>query len=129
MNKRILLGLHHESIAEMYTIYCEEHKYEYRLARCVEEVLDELSRGERYTHIVMDANLGYPGSDNVWQAQRVYDRIRHDVERGVIRFATISGNLIAVENARKLGILAEENVKFQLEFFDLETMEAVEKGL
>jgi hypothetical protein len=109
LEKKALLGMHHEVVAEAYVDSLELDGYKVKVVKTEQEMLEEAKR-EKYQVYIMDANLGYPGSEDITPCVRFYELVKERVEIGKAKFVAISGNPIAIQAAKKQGIPAIDNL-------------------
>ena len=117
MEKKILLGLHTENkdYVDSLINVSQYHGYSVDLVKTCEEMLDKV-RTSGYDRYFMDANLGKPASSDVSSSVIIYGLVREKVEKGQAKFLAVSGNQLAVDNARKKGIPTE--IKCTINFFE-----------
>ena len=58
----------------------------------------------RYAVVIMDVNLGYPNTENIESARKVYQHLNPLIAGAQVKFTTVSGNDAVVEKALREGI-------------------------
>jgi|TARA_B100001971_G_C18206360_1_gene547868 CheY-like chemotaxis protein len=76
----------------------------------------ETYQAQEYQAVIMDVNLGAPGSPSAEPAQRVYNLLRERFEGGLMKFYPISGTQAAVDAAIELGMPAMGKREFKGRF-------------
>ena len=112
--KNALLGLHDEDQRKMFNTLLSKSGYNVTLADSVDAMLGEmgLSRDSHpdaepsrtYQLYLMDSNLGLRSNPSIEPASVIYNHVKKYVERGEVKFLTISGRIEALEAAERAGI-------------------------
>ncbi len=108
MEKKILLGLHTKDKDKVDSLIelSQREGYSVDLAKTREEMLDKV-RAAEYDRYFMDANLGKPASSDVSSSVVIYGLVKERAEKGLAKFLAVSGNQLAIDNAKEKGIPAE----------------------
>lgn len=116
--KRILIGIHDFDLARQMKGLAKDLDYQSVVVDDIDKLMAE-ARTSEYQRVIMDANLGFPGSTNILPAVRAYEFFKPKVEAGLVKFLAISGNDEAVKLTKQRGIPAEINYHFDiLDFFE-----------
>ena len=109
--KKALIGFHERIFREAIGDIFVDKGYEGRFANTPEEMLEQV-RQNNYDWYCMDANLGNAGIPNITSSQQVYDLIKEQVEKGLVKFLALSASSSTVDEARKAGIPIMDKIEF-----------------
>ena len=108
-----LIGLHNGSFLDTCREFLERFGYKVDVVSYSEEMIEMASRNS-YQRILMDLNLGSPGSVDITPAVEVYNLVKSRVESRATKFIGISGNDVTIEAAVTQGIPAEDKLTFSI---------------
>lgn len=115
-NHSALLGLHNPSLAKSFGRMLKSKGYFVDVRIDLGGMLEAMDKQE-YSILLMDGNLGTPGSTDIVPAVEVYKRVKPKVDEGLVKFMVISGNPDTVEALKEKGIPAMQNTYFSLSAF------------
>jgi len=115
MEKRILISLHRQGMdapgenkyLKMLKDLAVYRGYSVDTAETEQDTVEKAASQE-YSHCVLEANLGRPGSADVSPTIKIYSMMKQRIDAGLTKFVAVSGNEEAVRAVRKAGIPAEE---------------------
>jgi len=116
MDKKILIGLHDEGLANSTSIFARIRGYQPFIAPDLNELIAE-AKDREYQRVIMDINFGFPFSLDVLPSFRVYEVLKPRIYLGLVRFLAISGNYETVRLAKNRGIPAEDKSDVNLSDF------------
>lgn len=115
MERRILIGVHNPRLLEQCIDFSQVMGYTVIDSTINFDEMLKKAKEDEYSRYLMDVNLGYPDTINITPAFEIWNIVAPKVEKGLAKFVAISGNIDAVEQAKKTGIPAEDKVKFGFE--------------
>ncbi len=104
--RRALLALHDPSINRAIERYCRFSGYVTESAGSVSELEERLNpaKPQKYRVVIMDANLGKPGSLDFSPARRIWSIVHERHRNEELYFCAVSGREEVVEQLRPEGI-------------------------
>ena len=102
----MLIGIHDANLARSISRLAEARHYESVVAPDLDELAAE-ARTFGYSRIIMDANFGFPGSPDILPAVQIYEIVKPEMDKGLMKLLAISGSETVVKLAQARGVPAE----------------------